>query len=166
MIKIPMGQQENNQSYAIRNWDVYIRKKNTLHVLQCQNLQRISTAHFWYTALTTVAQKWDWRTGEQIGFPQAPFPGSGQSCRNNNPSNQIMVRIIFHHKNQQWLEKIHRNIWSSFRYCFRDFVIAAEDSESRPKGFSTMTLVQPLPDDAEELAHLTASMNILGGMDR
>jgi hypothetical protein len=48
----------------------------------------------------------------------------------------------------------------------RPFVKAAEDSESRPKGFSTMTLVQPLPDEADKLAHLTASMNIFGGTDR
>ena len=48
----------------------------------------------------------------------------------------------------------------------RDFVKAAEDSKSRPKGFSTMTLVQPLPEEAVKLAHFTASMNILGGIDR
>jgi len=47
-----------------------------------------------------------------------------------------------------------------------DFVNAAEDSESRPKGFSTITLVQPLPEEADKLAHLTASMNILGGIER
>ena len=48
----------------------------------------------------------------------------------------------------------------------RAFVKAAEDSESRPKGFSTMTLVQPLADEAERLAHLTAAVNIFGGIDR
>ena len=42
----------------------------------------------------------------------------------------------------------------------------AEDSESRPNGFSTITLVHPLPDDADKLAHLTASTNIFGGIDR
>lgn len=58
-------------------------------------------------------------------------------------------------------------IWSSVRYCLSDFVKAAEDSESRPKGFSTMTLVQPpLPEEADKLAHFTASTNILGGIER
>jgi len=48
-----------------------------------------------------------------------------------------------------------------------DLVKAAEDSESRPKGFSTMTLVQPpFPEDADKLAHFTASTNILGGIER
>lgn len=48
-----------------------------------------------------------------------------------------------------------------------DLVKAAEDSESRPKGFSTMTLVQPpFPEDADKLEHFTASMNILGGIER
>ena len=47
-----------------------------------------------------------------------------------------------------------------------DFVKAADDSESRPKGFSTMTLVQPLPDEADVLAHFTASTKISGGIDR
>jgi hypothetical protein len=48
----------------------------------------------------------------------------------------------------------------------RAFVKAAEESESRPKGFSTMTLVQPIPDEADELVHFTASINIFGGIDR
>jgi len=48
----------------------------------------------------------------------------------------------------------------------RDFVKAAEVSESRPKGFSTITLVHPLTDEAEVLAHFTASTNIFGGIDK
>jgi hypothetical protein len=48
----------------------------------------------------------------------------------------------------------------------RAFVKAAEESESQPKGFSTMTLVQPILDEADELVHFTASINIFGGIDR
>lgn len=51
-------------------------------------------------------------------------------------------------------------------YCLRALVKAAEDSESRPKGFSTMTLVHPLDAEAERLAHLTASTNMFGGIDK
>jgi hypothetical protein len=57
-------------------------------------------------------------------------------------------------------------IWSSTRYCFRPLVNAAEDSESWPKGFSTITHVQPFMEDADLLAHLTTSKNILGGIDK
>ena len=45
-------------------------------------------------------------------------------------------------------------------------VKAADDSESRPKGFSTITLVQPLPDEADKLAQQTTSMNMFGGINR
>jgi len=63
-------------------------------------------------------------------------------------------------------KKYYLKIWSSFRYCLSPLVKAAEDSESRPKGFSTMTLVHPLVEDADELAHLTASMKMFGGIDK
>jgi len=58
------------------------------------------------------------------------------------------------------------NIWSSVKYCFRHRVSSADDSESRPNGFSTMTLVHPVGEEAERLAHLTTSMNIFGGIER
>lgn len=61
---------------------------------------------------------------------------------------------------------LHLKIWSSTRYCFRPLVNAAEDSESRPKGFSTITRVQPFTEDADLLAHFTTSKNILGGIDK
>lgn len=60
----------------------------------------------------------------------------------------------------------HLKIWSSTRYCFRPLVNAEDESESRPKGFSTITLVQPFPDDADLLAHFTTSRNIFGGIDK
>jgi len=63
-------------------------------------------------------------------------------------------------------EMLHLKIWSSTRYCFRPLVNAAEDSESRPKGFSTITLVQPFTEDADLLAHFTTSKNIFGGIDK
>lgn len=48
----------------------------------------------------------------------------------------------------------------------RAVVRAAEDSESRPNGFSTMTLVQPFAEDADVLADFTAFMKMFGGIDR
>lgn len=66
----------------------------------------------------------------------------------------------------QILHMLHLKIWSSTRYCFRPLVNAAEDSESRPKGFSTITRVQPFTEDADLLAHFTTSKNILGGIDK
>lgn len=57
-------------------------------------------------------------------------------------------------------------IWSSTKYCLRPLVKAADDSESRPKGFSMMTLVQPLEEEADMLTHFTTSINIFGGTDR
>lgn len=71
-----------------------------------------------------------------------------------------------------WQQALPKNItrylkiWSSSRYCFRPLVKAADDSESRPKGFSTITLVQPLAEEADVLADFTTFINIFGGMDR
>lgn len=57
-------------------------------------------------------------------------------------------------------------IWSSVKYCFRERVSSAEDCESRPNGFSTITLVHPVGEDAERLAHRTTSTNMFGGIER
>lgn len=58
------------------------------------------------------------------------------------------------------------NIWSSVRYCFKLLVSSLDDSESRPNGFSTITLVQPFFEEALRLAHLTTSTNMFGGIDK
>jgi len=63
-------------------------------------------------------------------------------------------------------EMANLKICSSVRYCFRHLVNSPDDSESRPNGFSTMTLVQPFSEEALRLAHLTTSTNMFGGIDK
>jgi hypothetical protein len=58
------------------------------------------------------------------------------------------------------------NIWSSVRYSFKYLVSSPDDFESRPKGFSTMTLVHPFSEEALRLAHLATSTNTFGGIDK
>lgn len=81
--------------------------------------------------------------------------------------NQVKI-LLFHEAKFNKVRKQCKNlnIWSSARYCFKDLVSSPDDSESRPKGFSTMTLVQPLFEEAFRLAHFTTSTNMFGGTDR
>ena len=81
-------------------------------------------------------------------------------------NSKTVIGYSFKDDNQIQYKEKHLKIWSSSKYCLRAFVKAAEDSESRPKGFSTMTLVQPFAADAERLAHFTASIKIFGGSDK
>jgi hypothetical protein len=59
-----------------------------------------------------------------------------------------------------------RYVASSDRCCFSSAFSARYESESRPNGFSTMTRVQPVADDAAADAAAAAAVNTEGGMDR
>lgn len=135
----------------------------TLLFLLCQNLQKISTVHCVCSFGTREAQKQDWRSEALTDFLQALYPSSGQSWI---ISDFLKLFFICASNFQKAREETDLNIWSSDRYCFKHLVSSLDDSESRPNGFSTMTLVHPSAEEARRLAHFTTSTNMFGGIER
>lgn len=142
-----------------------LRKKLTPLFPLCQNLQKRSVAHCECSYVTRQAQKQDLRSEALIDSRQAPSPSNGQSWNIINMT-KLLPQYLWVWLIKRNESKIHLNIWSSARYCFKHLVSSADDSESRPNGFSTMTLVHPFSEEALRLAHLTTSTNMFGGIDK
>lgn len=140
-------------------------KKLTLLFLLYQNLQKIWIEHYGYSFLTKEAQIQGLKNGALIDFRLTPCPNNDQFWfkRKQIKFPSYLKNLSDYKSNPR---KAYRNIWSSVRYCFRHLVSSLDDSESRPNGFSTITLVHPVAEEALVLAHFTTSTNMFGGMDK